>query len=178
MNMLPRRRRDGCGTVPAFRPMGDLLEGSFGEPWPSYVSFSIVRDPWERMISDYHFFLAAGPQLYPQLSPRERGLTDDAAAMGFNDWLQRNADQLGMSQTEYLSDHSGAIIVDHVLRFEALGAGFAMITELLGVRCDLPYVNRTRHPSAREVYSPASVDLVRQRCAADIERFDYQFAGP
>jgi len=153
------------------------LAAIVGASWPSYRSFSIVRDPWERMLSDYHFFLAAGPLLYPEFSPRERRLTDEAAEHGFDDWLHRNADHLAMSQTDYLTDESGRCIVEHILRFEALAEDFARITSLLGISCDLPCLNRTEHPSPREAYSAAGVELVRRRCAADLRSFGYRFGG-
>jgi hypothetical protein len=146
--------------------------------WRRYFTFSIVRDPWARMHSDYYFFRDVAPQLRRGFNPMELHLTDMAAVHTFDGWLHACADQLDISQSNYLTDAHGALLVDHVARFEDITEDFARICQRLGVDAALPCANRTRHGDHRHAYTPPGAALVARYAADDIARFGYRFDGP
>lgn len=148
------------------------------EIWRRYFTFSIVRDPWARMYSDYHFFRDVAPRLRAGFNPVEHHLTDMAAAHPFDAWLHTCADQLDIAQSGYLTDPHGALLVDHIARFEDIATHFAQICRHLGVDAPLPRVNRTRHGDHRRAYTPAAAALVARYAADDLTRFGYRFDAP
>lgn len=146
------------------------------EFWASAFSFSVVRDPWARMYSDYHFFRRVGPRLMPEFSELERWLTERALRVPFAAWLRAGAERLDIAQSSYLTDEGGALLVDFVGRFEHLSRDFSTICQTLGVEHALPHLNGTGRRDFRAAYDSDSVDLVARYAAADIERFGYRFA--
>ncbi|MEZ4449711.1 MAG: sulfotransferase family 2 domain-containing protein [Nannocystaceae bacterium] len=164
-----------CTVLPYKHATAAELRAVVGAEWDRYYRFSVVRNPWARMVSDYYFFRQAGPKLYPEFSPRERELTDAALRLDFNQWLHEGAAELKLCQLDYLTDEGGALIVDHVGRMETLADDFAQVCRHLGVRAELPRLNAVRRPPIAEVYDDRSVRLIERWCAADIERFGYRF---
>jgi hypothetical protein len=151
------------------------LAARLGADWGRYMRFSIVRDPWARMLSDYKFFRETGPLLYDGFSPRERALTEAAGGLDLEGWLFTFADELRMAQTDYLTDDRGELLVEHVLRTERLAEDFAAICARLGIRVALPHLNRTEPAGPRSSFTPAAAALVAERCAEDLRRFGYRF---
>ncbi len=147
------------------------------EIWRRYFTFSIVRNPWARMFSDYCFFRDVAPSLMPRFNPVERHLTVMAAGHAFDGWLRACADHLDIAQSGYLVDAGGALLVDFVARFEDIGADFARVCRVLDVDVALPCVNRTRHGDYRLAYTPETATLVARYAADDIARFGHTFEG-
>ncbi len=153
------------------------LRGLVGDAfWASAFTFSIVRDPWARMYSDYNFFHDVGPRLLDEFSDLERWLTALALSEPFTRWLRTGADRLDIAQSSYLTDADGALLVDFVGRFETLGGDFEAICRSVGVERALPHVNGTRRRDFRAAYDADSVALVGRYAAADIDRFGYGFS--
>lgn len=150
------------------------LAALLGDDWGARLRFSIVRDPWARMLSDYKFFREVGPSLLVGFSDRERAFTEAAAALDLEAWLFTFADELRMCQTDYLVDAGGALLVDQVCRTERLAQDFAAICARLGVERALPHVNATAAASVRAAYTPAAAALVADRCQEDLRRFGYR----
>ncbi|MGH1416066.1 MAG: sulfotransferase family 2 domain-containing protein [Pelagimonas sp.] len=70
--------------------------------------------------------------------------------------------------------------LDFVLRFEHLDDDFAALCAQLGIGdLDLPQINVSRRSDYRAYYTDQSlVDLVAEKFAPEIERFDYRFQHP
>lgn len=145
------------------------------EFWDAAFTFSIVRDPWARMYSDYHFFRRTGPLLMEAFSELERWLTDLALTCDFGDWLRRGADRLDIAQSGYLTDPEGALLVDFVGRFEHIERDFAAICRAIGVEHRLPHTNRAGVGDFRAAFDPDAVELVARYAAEDLRRFGYTF---
>ncbi|MCB9743975.1 MAG: sulfotransferase family 2 domain-containing protein [Alphaproteobacteria bacterium] len=166
---------EGNTVLPHKHASAAELQALLGEAWSSYLRFTVVRDPWARMLSDYHFFRETGPKLLARFTPRERALTADALALDFDAWLARNAETLRPCQLEALTDAEGELLVNRVLRLERLSADFAALCAELGVRVPLPRKNASRRPPVALAYSPESAALIAELCRPDIERFGYRF---
>ena len=163
-----------CTVLPHKHATAAELRGIVGPGrWDGLFTFSTVRDPFDRMVSDYHFFRRCGPDLYPGFSERERHLTDTALALGIDGWLRQNADALSMSQLDYLSDDGERLLVRWVCRLERLAFDFAGVCKSLGLKASLGHHNATPHPSPALALSPASVELIASYCARDLEAFGY-----
>lgn len=135
----------------------------------SSFKFAFVRNPWDRMVSSYHF--VAGCAAHHRHRRVARG-------MNFKDYVRYEVSRGKMSQAAMLTDRSGRLLVDFVGRFERLAEDFHHVCQLLGLPCQLGHHNRSRHRDYREYYDPESIDLVRRHFRDEIELFGYDFETP
>jgi len=138
-----------------------------------YLKFSVVRNPWDRMVSVYH--------------RQDRDMVEQARAqgvaldeLGFEDFVEasmRVQHAHVRPQHEYLTGPTGEVAVDFVGRFETLEESFQEVCRRLGVRARLPvkYASGRSSRDYRPFYSARSRELVARRYAGDIERFGYTF---
>jgi len=146
------------------------------EIFEPYFKFGFVRNPWDWHVSMYHFILGTPDH------PRGQEVRALPSFEAYLEWVRdtprpfsRGATKL---QLDMLTDADGALLVDHVGRFETLAEDFAAICARLGLSCALPHKNRTQHRPFREHYSPRARALVAEISGPDIELFGYTFGDP
>lgn len=153
--------------------LGEIRRVAAGGDLDEYLTFTIVRNPWDRMVSAY--FRPDGDLL---AQARAQGV--ELEGLSFRDFVEasmavRHAHL--RPQFEYLIDSTGRIMVDMVGRFETLPRSFQRVCRRLGVRRRLPakYVSTAR-PSRdhRGHYDTRTWSLVAQRYARDVELFGYE----
>jgi Sulfotransferase family len=135
----------------------------------SYFKFSFVRNPWDRIVSGYHYY--------------RRGAKAGVSFPQYVQWVCARSDKgypHDRPQVDFLlaDDDRGPMLIDFVGRFENFAADFAKVCKRLdlGDR-QLPHVNKgggSRKPY-QEYYDDRLRKLVAQTFAADIERFGYTF---
>ena len=109
-------------------------------PFADYFSFSIVRNPWDRLVSTYvnkdgHLLRTArarGIEL--------EGLTFDEHVRAIGELEHAHLQQ----QHEYLVDEHGKLAVDYVGRFESLATAFGEICRQLGTSKVLSHEKRSK----------------------------------
>ncbi len=132
---------------------------------------TIVRNPWDRVASYYHWLRAQG-FAHPAV-----GL---AKALDFNRFVlhpQTRASLAAWPYGAYVRDRSGADRCTLYARFERLDADLAPFEAHLGFRVTpLPRANESARPRDwRPLYSSAASAAVAEACAEDIDRFGYRF---
>lgn len=151
------------------------------EFWAQCYSFSIIRNPWDRLVSAFHF-MRKNDHPY-NLIVRN---TDLLATPDFATFLRRLRRKLYrhqilsrlhfMPQTHFLCDPQGAVMVDAIGRFEELPGSFNALTERLPGEYELQERNRTAHKGFREYYEHDwQVALVGEMYASDVAQFGYRF---
>ena len=138
------------------------------EEFSRLYRFSFVRNPWDWQVSLYHF-------IQRNRFNRHRSIVADMRS--FDDYLRWRIDAELHTQSEYLCDEDGRLLVDFVGRYESLERDFAHICGRIGIAVDLPHANATAHRPYQEYYSDRTADLVARAFAEDIERFGYTFDG-
>ncbi len=137
--------------------------------------FAFVRNPWDLQVSSFHHIRRERPQY---LSGHE-----DFAA--FLRWkldperpYQYHIDTSIESQTDYLIDLSGRVVVDFIGRYERLGEDFAEACRRIGMPAPaLPHQRqaRDRQKDYRGYYTDETAELVARYFARDIEILGYGF---
>jgi hypothetical protein len=140
--------------------------------WRRWTSFAVVRDPWQRLVSAWRyrghdfpfadFVRARFPR--PEDDDYERGVA---------------AFRHVLPQADFVTDRDGAVLVDHILRFERLQEGFDAICGQLGLSPrPLPRRNAAHAGSEdyRAHYDDALAEEVGRRYARDVQLFGYRFA--
>lgn len=144
------------------------IEGMPELPDPAFV-FTLVRNPWDRMISLYHWALA---------QDFSHPMIEAAKAQSFADFLEDPAMARAFRNdgaASYVTDRSGRERCDAYVRLEHFQSDIAPVEQHLGFRINLPHVNASVRPSASELYTPRTRDLVASYFADDLARFGYEF---
>jgi chondroitin 4-sulfotransferase 11 len=159
------------------------------EVFSTYWKFAVVRNPWDRLLSDYNFQLKKSAPDSDRLFLHHPG----GGVRSFREWLTAvladpfhyPASAWGGSvspgihrwspQVDWIS-LQGKIAVDQVLRIENLAADFPSLCRRLNVPpAELPCRNWQFHFHYADYYDPESRDLVARHFARDIEAFGYRF---
>jgi hypothetical protein len=137
------------------------------EVFDRFFKFAFVRNPWEWLVSTYHY-VAQRPD-----NPQHELFRSFGSFEGFLDWrINRNRPDL---QTEFVLSDSGELLVDFVGRFESLAEDMGTVCERLAIEATLPHKNRSIHGDFREYYTPETRALVADTYRDDIEFFGYSF---
>lgn len=140
-----------------------ISEKNFNE----FFKFAFVRNPWDRMVSLYHFNI-------PFIQKLE-GV--DREIPSFKDFLFNELNPfLRLEQYQFLSDDNGKIIMDFVGRFENINNDFRELCGKLGIPAvNLPHKNRINHKHYSEYYTEETKQFVAALFKNDIEIFGYKF---
>lgn len=137
----------------------------------AWFTFALVRNPWDRMVSYYHW-LRAQSFAHPAVGLAQR--LDFAAFLGHP---HTRASISGAPYGSYLRLASGEERASAFLRLEHLEEDAAPLEAHLGFRLTpLPRANASaRARDWRGYYTEASAEQVAELCAEDIARFGYSF---
>ncbi|MGR3801908.1 sulfotransferase family protein [Marinibacterium profundimaris] len=141
----------------------DELKGLF--------AFTLVRNPWDRMVSYYHWLRAQGFD-HPTVAKAQRmDFTDFASDPGVLAGLRASP------AASYMTRADGVEQCALYIRLEHLDADAAPLWGQLGFRLELPVENGSdRDRDFRGYYTDAAAEAVGRACATDIARFGYAFA--
>lgn len=155
-------------------------------PWESYFTFSVVRNPWDRLVSWWAMIDAhraewqRGAQLNAfQTYVLERATTFEEFLVHCGDEVRDGdgAKSINRNQLDYLVDENGTLMVDSVCRFERLAEDFQEVRNRTGITGTLPIINASRRRDYRHYYTEETRALVAERYARDIAFFGFQFDG-
>ena len=136
-----------------------------------YFVFTLVRNPWDRMVSYYHW-LRQQRFAHPAVTL--------AKGLGFSEFLNDRATQASLSgdtAVQYVSDRNSVDRCDLYLRLEHLETDLTTLQQKIGL--NLPPLAHS-NPSHREAgytqyYNRADAALIAELFADDIARFGYRF---
>ncbi|MGV6849601.1 MAG: sulfotransferase family 2 domain-containing protein [Marinibacterium sp.] len=133
-------------------------------------AFTLVRNPWDRMVSYYHW-LQAQTFGHPAVAAARR-----LEFAGFVADPQIRASMRQAPAGRYMTRADGVEQCAAFIRIEQFEADAAPLFEHLGFRVDLPRANVSdRARDYRAFYSDETAAMVAQDCASDIARFKYRF---
>ena len=128
--------------------------------------FTLVRNPWDRMVSYYHWLQDQG---FDHPSVRL------AQSVGFAQFLHDPGTRAAMQANPYSSYVQPATNAVYV-RLEHLQTDLGPVAAHLGFTPHMTRVNTSdRARDWRGYYSAADVDHVAKTCAADVAQFGYVF---
>ena len=144
---------------------------SVGEArWNAMFTFSVVRDPYERVASLYRY----------RVKNDRAGLGD--GRLGFDDWVQaalvdrnpRYYDKPLMfaPARQWISNEAGEIMVDLVVKLENIELAWPAIAARIGAPPVMSHENRTEREGAPAM-SDVSRETIARIYAADFVSFGY-----
>ncbi|MCB1338288.1 MAG: sulfotransferase family 2 domain-containing protein [Maritimibacter sp.] len=138
----------------------------------AFFVFTLVRNPWDRMVSYYHWLQAQSFD-HPAV-----GL---ARTLDFAAFLRAPLVQASVRASpygRYVADREGVDRADLYIRLEHLDTDLAPLEAHLGFRLGpLPHVNQSnRSGDWRSYYGDPETEIVANLCETDIKRFGYAFS--
>lgn len=144
------------------------------EAWNAAYKFTVVRNPWARLVSDYKY----------RIKTNQNELGTDTVP--FDEWVRRTLQELDprfyddpvwyLPQVDWLKEEDGVIRMDYIAKLENLAADFKVICNDLGIRARLRHENATPFTKPYwNYYSDALQQTVGDIYREDIERLGYEF---
>lgn len=173
---------------------GNQIFNFLGEDkWQQYKTFTIVRNPWDRMVSEYSWQAQTGEnqiatpwgnkevtfkQFLKMVSKSPTDHHDMNSIRSFDTWYRHQEIKDGHlnEQYKFVIDSTGKTIIDNIIKFENLNEGFRNMLSCIGMPAeDLPHLNKSKHKHYTEYYDQECIDMIHDRFRGDIDKFDYKF---
>lgn len=166
------------------------------EIFESSFKFSFVRNPWDRLVSAFHFMSQGGYSkidkvIYQNHIAQYEGdfnrfvlelpnksnfvYPNEPLTEFYADGLPYDTSHF-LAQTFWLCDSNNNILVDFVGRFEDLDRDFDKVCAHIGLRsAQLELSNKSNHDHYRNYYTSETAAIVASLYQSDIENFGYTF---
>lgn len=139
--------------------------------WEKMFSFALVRHPFDKVCSHYRY----------RIKTNQTGLGD--APVPLNDFVWRAYGERDPRLYDkplmfapcltWLTDASGAMMVNHVARLEDIATEWPRICASIGHDVAFPQANQTERGGPGSELSPENKALIRDLFAADFDAFGY-----
>lgn len=152
------------------------LREEYPYEWENYLTFSVVRNPFDRFVSKFFF-----AHLKPKESFSMEWPDKDAAGMMPQLYWLTDGDAIYRPTYDRPELHHGEIIVDRLLRYENLNDELYALFRELGIACDINVLPHFRTTCYRESFKAYYTQELRSVVAFlyrdDLERLNYQWSG-
>ena len=179
----------------------ELLE-TLGISPDEYKFIAIIRNPWDKMVSEYHYIKQISPRIHGN---HEAHAKANSGKLSFKDFVMglvekdfsgANANGDWVPLWDYLVDDKGDIAVDHVFKVETLnadidnfllenGVDFTTDAKKVTTEFDLAFgalaqsaeekVNTSEHAHYREYYDEELIEIVREAEQDIVSFYNYEF---
>ncbi|HEB7613269.1 TPA: sulfotransferase family 2 domain-containing protein [Campylobacter coli] len=149
------------------------------DKFDSYFAFGFVRNPYDRIVSAYHYLKKGGgnkndetwasKNIYKYSSFEEfvLALEDLEIQNKILNWMHFTP------QYKFLCDSEKNILVNFVGKFENLEEDFKKILKILSRKDKLIHINKSLHANYKKYYNDAMYKIIRDIYRDDFEIFDY-----
>jgi hypothetical protein len=145
----------------------------------TYFKFAIVRNPWDRLVSAFHFLKAGGMNQEDKSFSQDQLSQYDNFDVFVRSWVtEENIERYHhfRPQWRYITDYHDKISLDFIGRFENLGRDFSYIAKRIGKEeVELPTANSVSHAPYCSYYSKVGAARVNEVYKRDIEILGYSF---
>lgn len=143
-----------------------------GHEMANYFSFCVVRNPWDRAVSMYHFAKKHDLQsLY--------GIKGEISFETFCEILrERQGDSSFIGTNKQIDWISDPYPPKYILRFENLQKDFEIMLNKFNIHHispQIPHLNATNHASYKDYYNERTKTIIESVFADDIYQLRYQF---
>ena len=157
--------------------------------YPHCYKFTVVRNPWDKMVSLYHSWAKSSNWDWGWGSDNKPTFIEFIKIIdGFSSerqmeiwpelwWYPHKSGTMRMSnQLDWLIDSNNKIPLNYICRFENLQEDFNKVCDDIGFpKTELPHRQKSNHLHYSTYYDEETKDIVARRFSKDIEYFGYKF---
>lgn len=152
------------------------------EEYDRYFKFTFIRNPWDRLVSAFHFLKRGGLTLEDRQWAKENLAPFPDFDTFVREWVTPQSVltwQHFKPQTRFICNARDEVQVDFVGRLERIEEDYAAIARRLGVQDNLQYLNRSskKPRDYRAFYTAETKAIVAAAYRRDIELLGYDFDG-
>ena len=135
------------------------IKRKFKNSYDNYRKFTIIRNPYDKMVS-WYFYL-------------KRNLGENYNIIEFNEWIKdpskfwHASDPISFLKPQFKWVDDTVVL----LKFENLNKE---LKQFFGKEIDLPITNKSNHNHYLEYYNEESLDIIYDRYEEDFEKFNYK----
>ena len=131
--------------------------------YPGYFRFSFVRNPWDKVVSQYEF------------RKRTKDCYTFPEGMTFDEFIHKPIGRPLQNQLDWITIR-GRIAVDFIGRYETLQRDFNAVCRHIGIEPGtLPHIHKSDRKHYREYYTDETREIVHKIFSRDIEYFNYKY---
>jgi chondroitin 4-sulfotransferase 11 len=151
--------------------------------WYFYFKFAVVRNPWDRVVSNYLYARTARSVYHSSNGAAPFGTHPDYETLR-DASFQRCVELIPtlkhhgwVPQSYWICGPRGKIMMNYLCRYERLAQDFAHVCRKLRIKRELPLLNASENKtkSWQDFYDEKTAAAVRRLYAADIDIFGYEF---
>ncbi len=141
--------------------------------WKKRYSFAVVRNPWDKVVSHYHY----------RVLTNQTGLSENT--IDFKLWVKESygnknpqyydKPKMFMPQSNWVTDSNNELLVNYICRFENLHDDFRHICQMIDKEILLPHIKTSNRGNYRNYYDQETKKIIELWFSTDIDRFDYSF---
>ncbi|MCS0496881.1 sulfotransferase family protein [Ancylobacter sp. MQZ15Z-1] len=159
----------------------ELLRKADPQFWSSAYKFSVVRDPYERVLSAYHYLRIGGTEEAPIDDRRDMRDVDLSTFENMIYWLEKNFHNIRKynyvlwPQYWFVCDQAGRIMVDDIFKVENMPDLQRELNARGLISGAIPHVNASRNSnkSARDILDEDIKRRIFSMYRRDFEMFGY-----
>jgi len=162
LRLLPIKRNIDRAYIPGHATALKHRAWMGEDLWKTFTSFAVVRNPYDRLISEYE---------YVRQTPRHHR-HKHVNTLTFEGYLAERS----VTQMPFITNRSGSIMVEHVLRFEELHDGLDALFTQLGIAERLPQksdLNSSNKKTRSTYLSREAIEIINTKAAQDFKELGY-----
>ena len=137
-----------------------------------YFIFTVLRNPWDRMVS-YYFF-------YKDIIKTNEDIAVKAKKFNFKNWIDciyENPTKFSFMYDNYLDyiSYENNVIIDYTINFHEFSKDVEFLKELLRFNAPTLHINPSKHEFYKKYYSDKEIEMISEIYKRDIEFFDFSF---
>lgn len=181
------RISQNCGDFNRHERIENIKHSIGDKRWNEYFKFTVVRNPWDHVVSRYWWQKAkfVDPDFKQKFRPhlynvgfdsfKEKRFVFDRNE--FHDFIRRF--KKGWYNEQFYFDSQGKPCCNYYMKFEDLEEEYRRICERLGIQYEaLPKTKNIPRKNTRHYsfyYDPQTISLVRDKFKKEIDFFGYEF---
>jgi len=162
----------------------DIKNAIADDIFQSYLKFSVIRNPYDRMVS---WYCKIKHQTIDEPLAQDAKMLGDKVMLEVNKHASNFAeflklpknhslfDRFHTNQYDYIAEND-IVLVDRILRFENLASDFAILADEIGFAGKLLHANKSkRNSDYKNYYNETTQKAIFQRFKRDFDYFGYGF---